>query len=547
MPTKGKSKASKMKQGNDSMMLSHTLAVQLEIPWSATVESVQSSNETTLTDKLASCTHSTQKQKLSKILEADLTLKGKVLEPYWTDYCKEISSQLLLPTVTDCVGLDSSLYNTWLSETVEKSWFSTKLYTVQSQSLQQICCQYFTSSLVECTGLESILRKSKKIRIYLTTEQKKTIKHWFGVSRFVFNKTVDYLQQSETKANWKAIKTSLLNDLPEWAKTVPYQIKSIAIKDACIAVSNAKKKYLKTREIQKVKFRSRKDKQQSCYIPKSAITEQGIYYTILGQLRYTETLPPKLGDSRLVYRSGQYYLTIPHEVPRTESENQGKIVALDPGIRSFLTLFSPNSFGWIGNQDIGKIQRLCHHLDDLISRCGMHPSGSLLPFKGSKQHGSTKTSSKTRQRYKKAADRLRTKIRNLIDEFHHKVAKFLIDNFDIILLPTFEVSEMVLKNSRKIKSKSVRQMLNWSHYRFKQFLRHKAFEYGKTVIDCCEAYTSKTVSWTGEVIANLGGLKVIQSKIDGQKVERDLNGARGIFLRALVDMPSFRDSLEVHC
>lgn len=213
---------------------------------------------------------------------------------------------------------------------------------------------------------------------------------------------------------------------------------------------------------------------------------------------------------------------------QVKSDNQGRLVALDPGVRSFLTLFSPNSFGWIGNQDIGRIQRLCQHLDNLISQ-------------------SSKVRRKVKQRYRKACDRLRRKIRNLIDELHHKVAKFLVENFDIILLPTFEVSEMVLKNSRRIRSRSVRQMLNWAHYRFKMFLKHKAFEHNKMVIDCCEAYTSKTVSWTGEMIHNLGGRKVIQSKIDGQKMNRDINGARGIFLRALVDTPSLKEHFGVYC
>ena len=35
-------------------------------------------------------------------------------------------------------------------------------------------------------------------------------------------------------------------------------------------------------------------------------------------------------------------------------------------------------------------------------------------------------------------------------------------------------------------------MLTFAHYRFKLFLKHIAFEYGKTVIDVSEAYTSKT-------------------------------------------------------
>jgi len=56
---------------------------------------------------------------------------------------------------------------------------------------------------------------------------------------------------------------------------------------------------------------------------------------------------------------------------------------------------------------------------------------------------------------------------------------------------------------------------------------------GKKVIRCTEEYTSKTVSWTGEIIENLGGRKTVASKIDGQKLDRDFNGARGIFIKNL--------------
>jgi putative transposase len=144
---------------------------------------------------------------------------------------------------------------------------------------------------------------------------------------------------------------------------------------------------------------------------------------------------------------------------------------------------------------------------------------------------------------KLAASRLRGKIKNLVDELHKKTVRFLVDNFDIILLPTFETSQMSKKAKRRIRSKSVRQMLTLSHYRFKQFLKHKAFETSKVVMDVNEAYTSKTVSWTGEIISNLGGAKFVKSPSDGQVMNGDLNGARGIFLRALVDTPSLKECI----
>jgi putative transposase len=88
-------------------------------------------------------------------------------------------------------------------------------------------------------------------------------------------------------------------------------------------------------------------------------------------------------------------------------------------------------------------------------------------------------------------------------------------------------------------------MLTLSHYQFKEHLRWKAWEYAKVALtDINEAYTSKTVSWTGEVL-QIGGSRTITSKIDGAKMNRDLNGARGIFLRALVDTPWLRDALSL--
>lgn len=94
---------------------------------------------------------------------------------------------------------------------------------------------------------------------------------------------------------------------------------------------------------------------------------------------------------------------------------------------------------------------------------------------------------------------------------------------------------MASKVRRKIKSKTVRSMLTWSHYKFKMFLKHKAFEYGKIVLDVNEAYTSKTHPQTGEV-RNIGGAKQIKL-LNGDYADRDLIGSRNILLRDLVDTP----------
>jgi putative transposase len=550
---KGKSKASKTQQDKDSTTLNHSCeAIQLELhasplnggnprtglapqgaalgtevsPLFVTAEFLPQSNVMTLIDKSSTCNPSTQTPWSSKILGQDSTLNAKVCAPYWNDFCEEISSRLLLPVETDCVGLDLNSYNIWSNKTVEKSWFSTKVYTVQIQNSRKIYSPSFTSFHAGCTDFKSTVKKSKKIYLKLSPKQKIVLKKWFGVSRFVYNETIRYLQQPNTKANWKEIKTGILHSLPDWCSEVPYQIKSIAIKDACTAVKNAKKKYKDGGGISKCRFRSRKDQIQSCYIPKSAVKDVGMYHTILGKVIYKEALPSSFGDCRLVLGYGDYYLCVPVESSRCSTENQGRVVALDPGIRTFLTFFGETSFGWLGNAANIKIQKLCFKLDKLISRI-------------------SKAKCRQKKRLKIAATRLRGKMKCLVDELHKKTAKFLINNFDVILLPTFETSNMSRKAKRRIRAKSVRQMLTLSHYQLKLFIKHKAFENSKVVIDVNEAYTSKTVSWTGELVKKLGGSKIIKSLSTALKMDRDLNGARGIFLRALVDTPWLRDNLNL--
>uniref|UniRef100_A0A1D9G1D4 Transposase putative helix-turn-helix domain-containing protein n=1 Tax=Moorena producens (strain JHB) TaxID=1454205 RepID=A0A1D9G1D4_MOOP1 len=268
----------------------------------ATVESAAANKKMISSDKLPTCIPSSRKQRLLKTSAQDLTTKEKDLEPYWNGLCSEISSQLLLPVETDLPDLGLNSLNTWSALTVEKSWFSTILKIAQNQNLPQIFSPSFTSSLAASTDSENTAKKSKKIRVFLNPEQRLAVGHatrtmvrqWFGVSRYVFNKTVKILENGEVKANWLAIKTDILNGLPEWCKTVPYQMKSIAIKDACTAVMEAKKKYQKTGQINRVKFRSRQNPVQSCYIPKSAVSARGIYHTKLGELTFAETLPDNI-------------------------------------------------------------------------------------------------------------------------------------------------------------------------------------------------------------------------------------------------------------
>ena len=111
-----------------------------------------------------------------------------------------------------------------------------------------------------------------------------------------------------------------------------------------------------------------------------------------------------------------------------------------------------------------------------------------------------------------------------MDEVHKKTALWLTKTFDIIVLPKFNSTQMSHRQKRKINSKTVRKMKSWAHARFRNRLLSKAEEFGKIVItSVSEAYRR-----------NLGGNKVFGCDGCGLQINRDLNGARGIFLRALL-------------
>ena len=520
---------------------------------SATVESPQLNKKMILSDNAMILENNSLMPTSLKMSDQGLISKEKVLTPYWNESCKEKSLQLWLPTKIDLLDSDMTLSNFWLDDPVAKSWFSTILLKVQNPNLPKISSTFCTSSRAECTDSDVILKRSRKIRIYPNKEQQECFKFWFSGNRAAYNIANEYLKQKGTKANWKSIKTGLLNLLFERCphlKDVPYQIKSLAIKECCTAVKNSKQKFKETKQFQEVSYKKFRNPKQSCYIPKSAIKNNSIYVDVVstyiakttstkkekstGNLIITEKLPKKFGDSTLILENGRWFLSVSYEEIFSPQSKQSldagveiqdkKIVSLDPGIRSFMTFYSEDSCGKLGDSAFTEIQKLGFKLDRLISI---------------KKNTSNKLRFKKRN-FHRAINRVRNRIKDLVKEMHHKVALFLVKNFDIILLPKFETQEMVTKNSRKLNSKSARNMMTLSFYKFSLILKDKAKKYKKEVLDVTEEYTSKTVSWNGEIKEKLGSARWIKS---GEIVmDRDYNGARGIMLKWLVSEPTILES-----
>ena len=337
-------------------------------------------------------------------------------------------------------------------------------------------------------------------------------KQWLAAYRWIYNWTIARLNfDGCTESAYSLQSQARDSERPEWVKQLPGHQLQEAVADARDAYWQARKNggdgsFKSSRAYsQVIKFKVGNFRQGTWY----GKTTKKLPFTT------KQSIPTEcIYGTQLVYQKGKWYGCFPEHIPIAPTE-ESKVIALDPGSRTFVTGYDGEMVLEIGKKDIGRINRLCTHLDQLMSKI-------------------SKSSSK-RQRYKQriAANRIREKIKNLVKDLHNKAASFLVNNYKVIFLPTYSTSQMVQKLQRKIRSKTARNMLTWSHFRFAQHLTQMATKNNCIVVRCNESYTSKTCPECGAIHEKLGGSKVFKCPHCGYKASRDANGARNIMIRAL--------------
>jgi len=433
--------------------------------------------------------------------------------------------------------------------------------------------------------------KARKIRLFPSRRQKRKLNEFYAAAEWTYNTCLSAVQADPSMLDAQNLRDFCVNkkafeNIPEsehWVLNTPQPIREGAMNDLIQAykTNEAKQEAQKARYRQdgtkpkrwlrtfEVKPRDRyKQASQSIFISaKHGWSGPGVIYPQkFGNkaMRASEPLPEDLVyDSRLKRdRLGRFFLCLlmplqeqdPY-TPIIAKDEQGQAIrmsveehktciALDPGVRTFMTGYTPNGdvYEW-GRDDYQRLCRLCKQYDSLQSRwsCaqeGEHSHGYWHTSKrtGEKTWKERRCNHRHRSHLKRAGRRMQDRIFNLVEELHKKTVLNLVREFHTILLPKFETSQMVnTKTHRKIRSETARSMLTWAHYRFRQRLVSKVREYPWCrVIVCSEHYTSKTCGRCGYVDYELGSERVYVCRACGITMDRDANAARNILIRYMV-------------
>jgi len=453
------------------------------------------------------------------------------LFPFWNKHSNLCNKGLWIPSTNNIKTIHKNDFNPNLKKLASNSWFTVKRSTSINNLEHKIILPLPNN---QTPSIDSDF-KCKKILLLPDEKQKEILDNWFYDARWTYNQCLASINSKELKIKRKELRKKWLNGAnikENFARVLrtPSAIRDGAIDDLLTAF----KINFKSGKQFKMKFRSKKDLSQSITIQKKdykranvfsprCFNEEGKNNGIGEYIKSTEILPAQLDHDTRLQRTklGKFYLCILSKIePRNENQisSTQNIISLDPGVRSFVTGYDTNGniFEW-GKGDINYLFRLGCQADKI---------NSLVD--------SDKVNHRTRYNLKKKVLKIFEKIRNLVDTLHKNLAKWLCENYQLILFPEFKSSGMVRRKERKINNKTVRNMLTWSHYRFKQRLLSKVREYQQCKVKIVtEEYTSKTCGNCGIIKQNLGGNKIFRCSSCKYESDRDFNGARNILIKYL--------------
>ena len=404
----------------------------------------------------------------------------------------------------------------------------------------------------------------RKIRIYPNKKQVELFNKCIGCSRYIYNKGIYKLKNEwnilkekalnegclkcgkelhstlyckkhsnlKPKINFPLTLSKLrpmlmdsdknLNEDEKWMKEIPYDTRQLIIKSLIgnikSSISNLKNGNIKSFSMN---YKKKKDLKQVFFVNKKAIQNLNIFKRRLKKKskirvrnRYKKYYNMKIKKDCIILKDFKYwYVLIPKDKDIKYKKAEYTSCSLDPGVRTFQTMYSPDGLiGKFGDEFALQLNKINQRIDLLKS------------LKTKKKYNS-----KTKQNINLRCFKLRTKIKNIVNDFQWKLSNHLTKNFNLIMLPKFETKDM--SSSKKLNKKSTRMLLTLSHFKFQEKMKYLCKKYQRKLLIVNESYTSKTCTKCGNIDKKLGSSKIYNCKKCSLEIDRDINGARNIFIK----------------
>ncbi len=376
------------------------------------------------------------------------------------------------------------------------------------------------------------------VKLNPTIKQKRIINDWIAAYRKTWNlalRDVNDGAECNEKLRDKFViqKNMSLDNINRynWLFRTGKRIREYGVKDLVSSYTSCQTKVKKGQ----IKSFNIKYKSKSALKQGITISHESTYILPDEKVLQTNKLKIKLDSVPLIYKGmgkisldhnlrltrvgSEYYIHIPQFItPVIQKVDTNMLVSIDPGVDVFSTFYSPQGeCGEIGRDVDSKIGKLRERMDKIIKRYSLSNS-----MKGRTHADIVKEKNK---RLNKAVNKIKTKIINMVDDFHWKLSHWLLKNYDKIFMP-----RLYVQKGKKLKERQA----DLRHCQFVDRLIYKSMFYdGKKIYDVKEHWTSKTCTRCGNIKMNLGTAKVYICRKCNLVISRDLNGARNILLKNL--------------
>ena len=344
-----------------------------------------------------------------------------------------------------------------------------------------------------------------------------------------------YLRNNMTEIKENIIKNTILNNNKKTAISAHILDQTIFNLATNIksARTNLERHNIKSFRIRYLKLNRNS---QTLDIEKNEIHNNKIFPNKLGPIIYKyngQICEPNINRGvKINYNSitNKYTLLVPnYENPITENKEENMII-LDPGLRTFMTGISENSTIDICN-DVNKTIKTKLEKNNILFEKAKQKINECESLQESEKQ---KLIDKKRNIKNKRNKRAYKKIHNMVDDLHWKTANYLAKNFNYILLGNMSTKSITRKSNKNLADLQKTACLRTRYFEFYQRLEFKCKQYKTLFKSVNECYTSKLCSICGNVKEDLGESKIYNCASCNLCIDRDINGARNIYIKSLI-------------